>query len=460
MKVLLLNPPFSQFIVRDNYCCHTSKGSYVWAPSDLLYVSGIIDEPDIETYVIDAIAENLSIQKVVSYISHWQPDVIIALTGTLSFVSDVKLLKKAGELTGCRIYLMGNLPAFNPEIVLRKFSFITGILHNFFDVNIVKVVRNSHYFTPGISNRDASGALQIGKINYLGRKKEFEVPVPQYHLFPNEKYTTPISYKRPMTTVITAFGCPYDCKFCVASALNLYTRSLKNLESEFDAIHSAGIREVFFMDSTFNAIPRRLREICRLMLRKKYKFSWSCNIHCINFSLEDFELMKKAGCHTIQIGVEAASESSRNEFARTKKIDNLRSVFKVAHSAGLRTLGYFIIGFPEEGKKEVLKTIDFAIELDPFFASFTTLTPDYGTAFYVEAVEKEMIQGGLQTFDNSGAPVLEKMNLTKEQRKKFLNLAYKRYYLRPKQLWKYVSDLRNIPLYLSNGVQVLRKFLS
>jgi radical SAM superfamily enzyme YgiQ (UPF0313 family) len=169
--------------------------------------------------------------------------------------------------------------------------------------------------------------------------------------------------------------------------------------------------------------------------------------------------MKKAGCHTIQIGVEAGNNESRKEFAPTKKEDKIKEVFKLAHKAGLRTLGYFIIGFPEEGKDQVQQTIDFALELDPFFAAFTTLMPDYGTKFYLEARENQMVDEGLHALDNSGKPLLNNMVLTKEEREALLKKAYRKFYLRPRQLWKYMSDVRHFPVYFRNGKHVIRKFL-
>ena len=458
-KVLLLNPPFDEILVRDNYCCHTSKGDYVWAPSDLLYVSGTLNVPEIELYVLDAIVEKMDLESVENHLRQIAPDVIVTLSGTVSFSTDMELLKKMRENLGCRNYLMGNLPVFNAELVLERYPHIDGIFHNFFDTRVLNHILDPSFLCNSISHRTVNGSFHLGKVNYLEKGQQPSPRVPRFDLFPNEKYSTPISNRSPQTTVITAFGCPYECKFCVASGLNLYNRDLENLEAEFDEIKRNGIKEIFFMDSTFNSILNRLRKICNLMIEKKYGFSWSCNVHSLKYSQRDFELMKKAGCHTIQIGVEAGNEDSRNEFAPTKSEENLKGVFDQSHKAGLRTLGYFIIGFPQEDKDMVKETIDFALELDPFFASFTTLMPDYGTEFYLEARDKQMIDKGLHYFDNSGKPILKNMLLSKDEREKLLKLAYRKFYFRPRQVWKYVSDFKHFPLYFRNGSRVLKKFL-
>jgi len=42
----------------------------------------------------------------------------------------------------------------------------------------------------------------------------------------------------------------------------------------------------------------------------------------------------------------------------------------------------FILGLPGENKNTIMKTIDFSIELDPDYATFSLATPYPGTEFY------------------------------------------------------------------------------
>lgn len=460
MKVLLLNPPYEEKLLRDNYCCHTAKGNYAWAPTDLLYVSGILNHANIELKVIDAIIEPQTASHVIEKAAQWKADVVIALTGTTSFFTDITLLSQLKSILNCQLYLMGNLPVFNAIKVMREYAIVDAIFHNFFDTKILDFVQQPQHICRSISMRLPDGTIHLGEVNFLLPGNILQTPPPQYTFFPNRLYSTPLSMRSPMTTVITAFGCPYDCKFCVASGLNLYSRSIENLQAEFDEIKKQGIREIFFMDSTFNTSPNRVREICELMISQKYNFSWSCNIHCLKNSAENFELMKKAGCHTIQIGVESNSSVSRKEFAPTKSAQDLKNVFELAHTAGLKTLAYFIVGFPKEGYAEVSNTIDFAIELNPFFASFATLVPEYGTGFYDEARALEMVQDGLLSFDNSGKPMLQHTLLSSAEREVLLKKAYRKFYLRPRQLLKYLLAVDMLPVYLRNGYRVFGKYIS
>lgn len=210
------------------------------------------------------------------------------------------------------------------------------------------------------------------------------------------------------------------------------------------------------MDPTFNADLEFMRGICDLIIDEKFDLSWACRIHPERVSLEDFQHLRAAGCHTVQIGVESRNEATLGEFAPSKNDQQIRHCFDLAHRAGLRTLGYFIIGFPDETLQETMNTIDYAIELDPFFASFSNFMPPNGTGSHKAALEGRYIEDDLQTFDLNGAPIeFSGSALDGNSREQLLRLAYRRFYMRPRQVIKYVRDVKNLPLYVKNGLHVV-----
>ncbi len=466
MRVFLLNPPADRIVLRDNFCSHSSKGAYVWAPSDLLYVSGFLRQTQIKYEVCDAIAEKLDDRSVRQRLSRFKPDICIILTGSATFKIDLPKVYDWQKELGFETYVMGNVPAFRPKEFLMEFLYVRGVIHNFFSDEIVPHLLGNLMDPKSISHRLEDGSIHLGEINAWSdtseiknsssRRREIDVPPPDFSAFPMSTYTTPLSMRTPVATVVTAFGCPYSCKFCVASSLRLMNRSLGSLEAEFDELNQIGVKELFFMDSTFNANPGRLVEICELMIRKRYKFTWSCNIHSKNLSVGEFHLMRRAGCHTVQIGVETANASTQAEFAPSKTDQHIRKAFSMARHNGLRVLAYFIIGFPNESKSMIRDTIDYAIQLNPDFASFSTLMPDYGTA-YGESFDSAT--DGLRSYDNSDKPMGEGFVVSARDRERLLSEAYSRFYLRPKQLVKYATDYRNLPNYLRNGLNLVRNYI-
>ncbi len=458
MRVLLLNPPFREGVIRDNFCCHTAKADYIWAPSDLLYLSGVLRGDSFEVGVKDAVVEPESWDDILAWCREWRPDAIVELTSSASYESDLAGLEKLKGGVGARVFAIGNLVSFEPRRVLERYGWLDGVLHNFLDVRVADFLLDRARAPRTVSYRRDDGELAIGEVNGIDRRDcPLDVPAPQHGLFPNRRYSTPLALRHPQTSVLTATGCPYTCSFCIYSPLKLFERSLESLRAEFESCRENGIRELYVVDPTFNADLRYMRAICELMIRERFDLSWACRIHPRLFSLEDFQLLREAGCHTVQIGAESASADTLEEIAPSKKESEIRRCFELAHRAGLRTLGYFIIGYPGEDRDQTLRTIDFAIQLDPFFASFSHYMPLNGTRSHESALESEHIDAELQTFDLNGAAVdFRGAALDAAERERLLGLAYRRFYLRPRQVLKYLRDVRHIPLYLRNGIHVVR----
>lgn len=457
LNVLLLNPPFSEPIIRDNYCCFTSKSGYLWAPADLLYLSGILDDSKIKLFVEDAIVSGASWNDISALIKKEKVKVIICLTGTVSFRQDMKNFEKLTK-NGIRTYVLGNTPAFETKRFMKEYKFLDGVIHNFFDNKILDLVLEDKK-SASITKRYKSGRIAYGEVNYI---KEGVIDLkkpPQYDLFPLDRYFTPISLRRPIATSILGYGCPFRCSFCIGSATNFVPRAIRSIKIEFDAMKKAGVKEIFFQDSTFNAQPKHLDDILELMITEKYSFTWSANIHSFLLTKETLEKMKKAGCHNLQIGVESGSQEILNRHAPSKKKTKIKKLFADCRKVGIKTLGYFVVGLPGEKEKEVEKTIDFAIRLDPDFASFSVITPDYGTKLYREAVESSYIQddGDLLDFDSSAGAVLEIPEFSREQQDQKIRQAYIKFYLRPSKIITYIVDLKTLTKYAKNAWFLLLK---
>jgi len=270
-KILLLNPPFKETIIRDNYCCFTSKSGYYWPPIDFVYLSAILNNKQIELFLIDAIAEKIDWKVIFNKIKKINPDYLIILTGTASFSKDIPPLKLFKEK---KIFLMGNIASFKTLEIMKKYPFVKGIIHNFYDSAIEKFFLKGKLTKSITVKKD--GKIIEGKVNILKPFSTVKLNgIPQYKFFPLEKYETPFIKKRPMITAMTSFGCPFHCKFCIASSLVYYFRDLNEIKREFDEIKRNNIKEIFFEDSTFNSNLQYTKKILNILIENNYNFSWA-----------------------------------------------------------------------------------------------------------------------------------------------------------------------------------------
>ena len=113
------------------------------------------------------------------------------------------------------------------------------------------------------------------------------------------------------------------------------------------------------------------------------------------------------------------------------------------------------MGFPGETKQEARNTIHFAKELNPTYASFSILTPDYGTKLYKEAVDNKWIDGEIRAFDSSSDTTMDAPGMSIKEKKQVLNFAYLEYYLRPSKIIDFLKDVKSLVNFLGNGVHLV-----
>src|SRR5258708_476076 len=169
-------------------------------------------------------------------------------------------------------------------------------------------------------------------------------------------------------TTRTAKSCPFSCAFCgFPQRAGQYTyMSVAAVEREIRELRElVTVTRVTFIDDTFNVPKARFKEILRMMIRNRYEFKWNCLCRSDDGDEEAIELMGKAGCEGVFLGVESGSDlmlQKMNKSARRK--DYLRAI-PLLTNAGVSTYASLIIGFPGETYDTVQETISLIEEAKP-----------------------------------------------------------------------------------------------
>ena len=136
----------------------------------------------------------------------------------------------------------------------------------------------------------------------------------------------------------------------------------------------------------------------------------------------------------------------------------MRNAVKWAKSAGIETIGFFMIALPFDNEKTMLETINFAKTLDLDLVQFTITTPYPGTKLYsmVQEKGKFLVKDFSEFGSYSGKCYYELGELDKFLVEKMYKKAYKEVYFRPFFAAKRV--LKNPKLLLA-GIKYLKKIL-
>ena len=441
MNILLLNPPGKMMYTRDYFCSKVSKAGYIEQPIDLIILSGIILSGGHKIEVVDAMMENLDFNETRRKIGFLDIHIIIFLAGSVSSKDDLFFMEMVKEKQKSLI-LIGVGDIFLKKDIFLKNDWIDAALLDFTNKDILKYIEGNYSNLKNISYRKG------GKVFIAQRERdyqEFEIPLPRQELFLDKRYTFPFVKNLPFATVLTDYGCPYKCLFCLYPSLNFKLRNLDNVFIELRYIYSLGVKELFIKDQCFGVNRVRTIKLCEEMC-KIGNFSWTCFLRTDIVDLELLTKMKEAGCHTIIFGVESANEEILMRYKPGITRQNIEKAFSLCRSLGISTVGIFILGFPEENKKSCLETIDFSLRLKCDYASYNLFVPKIETVTRKYLVANNLLDENRdENFDQSGIAFTWYTNVLCE--KKFPDirrLALVKFYIRPFYVAKRLFNISSI----------------
>lgn len=192
---------------------------------------------------------------------------------------------------------------------------------------------------------------------------------------------------RPATIMMTR-GCPYSCEFCSKPVWGSEFRkpSLDKVFEEIIEIKKLGYDQLWIADDSFTLDLNFLKEFCREKIRRRIAMNWTCLSRTKGLDSEVAELMKQAGCIKVYLGLESGSDEVLRLMRKNTTVRNGSDAVALFQQAGIRTAGFFIVGYPGETWDTVQKTFDFALSLPLSEIFFNVPIPLPGSALFSRVV--------------------------------------------------------------------------
>ena len=484
-RVLLLNPPGDKPYLRDYYCSSISKSGYYWHPIDLLVLSGRLDSEGYCLCVVDAIAEAVPFEACFKRVREWKPDIVIFLTSAGSWLQDQPFLKRVARATGARMIGCGEIFLGTVERLFGMNPWLEAGIRDFTDPGIPGYLESG---TPargvlgkgrredggGWLGNDSGGRVDAGNSLETGNgivastsrpkeeKKDFlSYGVPRHDLFPLNRYHYPWNRYHPFVSVLTAYGCPFLCRFCNSGFLGFQARDLKNILEELRRVREMGIRQVFVKDMSFGANPDHALSFCRLLREHGFSMSWNCYVRLDTLNEGLLTAMREAGCYLIQVGLETANPAVTRRMGKPLNREKAKEIFGLCGKLGIRTGAHFVLGLPGETEQGMEDTIALARRLNPDYCSFNLFMPRYGSplaslmheerdvkntesprgtphksGFLSKDAGSDVLQGGPIPDPSEAYPFRSFCAVDAQGLFALRNRAYRRFYLRPGYLVK------------------------
>jgi radical SAM superfamily enzyme YgiQ (UPF0313 family) len=448
MNVLLINPPH---VLRKGNSWYDIMSTM--PPLGLAWIAAVLEQDGHQVQILDANALGVIPERVPQWVREHGPFELVGITATTPLISRALSIARClkAEYPSVPIVLGGVHPTVLPDEVLGEPA--VDLVVRGEGENTMREIAAERPWAEiaGISFRRDGATVHNPDRELIANLDD--LPLPAYHLLPMHKYrpAAGAAKRTPAISVLATRGCPGRCTFCYRIfGPRLRVRSGGQVAAEVQFLQEHyGIKEICFYDDTFTAAKREVRAFCEAVQELHLDLTWSCFSRIDTFDEETFRLMKASGCHQVMFGVEHCCREILENVNKRLSLDNVEGVIRATQRIGIEVRAAFMLGNPGETEESMEENIRFAIDLDPDLAIFNVTTPFPGTEMYRWADEHGYLRTKNWDEYSFSIPVMELPTVRSAAVLRYYRMAHRRFYLRPKYVWRQLLRLRSLHAWFS-----------
>ncbi|MDP2982140.1 MAG: radical SAM protein [Candidatus Latescibacter sp.] len=465
MRLTLVSAPLT---MEERYGLFSGAGSS--QPSfGLVCLAAAAEQEGVKVSVIDASAESLSKERALQAVLKSGADVVGISSTTAGISASGELAEKIKQARPCSVIIGGSHATAIPEETLTEFPGFDMAVVGEGEDTLREILRafgetgSLSETAPGTAVR-INGGIRVNPPRPLIMDLD-SLPMPAWHLirgFPQTFRPSPARMKRfPCASLVFTRGCPNRCHFCDRSVFGNRVRSysparavamLKELRQTY------GVKEILIEDDTFVTSRTWVMEFCGKLLAENIDITWSCLGRADRVTPEILKIMKQAGCWHISYGIESGDEQILKNMGKGENLSHIEDAVRLSRAAGIKTKGFFMVGFPGESEDSLRRTRELALKLPLDDISVMQLTPFPGTAIYSYASQYGTFERDWRKM-NVITTVFTPHGFTPGDMEKARSRLLVAFYLRPGIILKKLAEVTARPRLLPYMIQGFLAFL-
>ena len=212
----------------------------------------------------------------------------------------------------------------------------------------------------------------LGKWNPKRRKWNDNPLISSFDIKPNADLLPVEKYRiagEPAIMLSTSRGCPMGCRFCSVSRTFGSPLRLKPIEMiirEMQDAFDRGIRAFDIEDDNFTFKRQHCVDLLTQIsqrFRDKIKLYAMNGLSAEHLDEEIIDLLVKSEMKLLNLSIATGSEEQLKRLHRNTNIEHFKYISRYAAEKGLKVMGHFIAGLPQQGLEEILKTMAILSEL-------------------------------------------------------------------------------------------------
>jgi radical SAM superfamily enzyme YgiQ (UPF0313 family) len=369
-----------------------------WLPLSSMFLASTLLNAGYKTIIIDdRFSREETLEKITEHI---EDTILVGFTTACGsqLKNTIEIIEWIRRDYDVPIVLGGPFPSAEPEMCLLDLP-IDYVIVGQGEYNLLKLAaflteKGSKDKISNLYWKDAQGIIHKSSQKFEKVNINALPPLPYF----NEEVISVERYLHPENRAInynTSTGCIGRCNFCYWPPTYRYSffdndrviNDLKELKKKYN------MKCAEFQDPTFFVSAKRTRDLVNRIIEEQLNIKWRCNARVDTlhkYTREDFELIRKAGCYYMYLGLESGSTDMLKMMNKGINPRDAIRLACLARETDIKILVFLLFGMPGETLKHLQETAELLhqlLEVDPsleFAYSFYTPYPGCKTSKIAE----------------------------------------------------------------------------
>ena len=275
-------------------------------------------------------------------------------------------------------------PEFIEAEKLEKKDLLISPVKSIISIKEIEMLNNGNQINEKVK-------IKIGKTFYKIKEiKKLEYKGDVYNLSVLNDHT----YTANNLAVHNCFNSAIDKVYDRSKGKWVRWRSVDNVIQEIkEVITKHGGKFVYFQDDIFIMNKPWLKEFAE-KYSKEVNLPFHCHVRPNTVDEATADLLKKAGCYSVHMALEAADDYIRNVIIkRGMDKETVYKAAKLINERGIKIMMQNILGLPESTLETDLETLKMNIECKPLYAWCSIFQPYPSLPLTEYAIDKGLLEG-------------------------------------------------------------------
>lgn len=354
--------------------------------------------------ILDANAENISPEETALKVKELNP-LLVALivygnqpsASTQNMTISGRIVTAVKEATNSKVVMGGLHPSALPKRTLEEENadFIIEGEEQIPLKELIECLKSDNDLSKvsGLWYKEDKKIKNNSKAKLIDDLDKY-LPIAAWDLLPMDKYRAhnwhcfdDIENRMPYGAIYTSLGCPYKCTFCCINAPfggnSIRYRTPELVVEEIELLSKKySIKNIKIIDEMFVLDERHYMKIVDLLIEKDLDLNIWAYARVDTVHENTLAKMKKAGFNWLALGIESANAEVRDGASKKMRVSDIQSIVTKIQDEGIRVIGNYIFGLPDDTKESMQDTLDMAKELNCEFGNFYCAMAYPGSELY------------------------------------------------------------------------------